>query len=354
MQLKKQFERRLAAALVTPLMLAKSADEVRNCLDAEIPVDAATRAEYCGMPAGMTALMFAASLNRADAVRALLCAGANSELTNGDGYTAIHIAAMAKHNETLEILVSASTRPRLSELAVCGDLNRVRSALSVGSDRDTTEITLALFVACATDHGSVCDALVAIGTPVDIRDAKGRTPLHYAARYAAPSAAYVLLAAGADPNALDQDFNAPLNAIFPGGSARVAQRLAVVSILIGAGAQLDAAGTSGWTPLMTAAFDADVELIRLLLENGADPNRFTNTQYYELYEGCSNTCVLNLALSKKCAECVDLLLSFGADPTLPNSAGITTQDCVKKWLQRKKISERAMRIALMVGVTDGR
>ncbi len=46
----------------------------------------------------------------------------------------------------------------------------------------------------------------------------------------------------------------------------------MAKILLDAGAQVDAHGIDGWTPLHSAASQGHAELVRLLLERGADPD----------------------------------------------------------------------------------
>jgi len=54
-----------------------------------------------------TPLMFAASNNSTDMLRALLAAKADVTLTNDDGYTALMIAAQHDSNECLKALIDA-------------------------------------------------------------------------------------------------------------------------------------------------------------------------------------------------------------------------------------------------------
>ena len=51
------------------------------------------------------------------------------------------------------------------------------------------------------------------------------------------------------------------------------QRMEIVSLLIKKGAEVNASGSTGSTALHKAAAAGDLDLVRLLLENGADPMR---------------------------------------------------------------------------------
>jgi len=142
-------------------------------------------------------------------------------------------------------------------------------------------------------------------TNVDARDGYGRTPLHVAAYRRQHAAMRALVAAGANPNALENDrydivtIAAVANdvptlrlALELGASAKnvtsrydgtaliAAAHLGhaeVVRILIAAGAPLDHVNNLGWTALMESIVLGNggprhTETLKALLEGGADPN----------------------------------------------------------------------------------
>ncbi len=109
------------------------------------------------------------------------------------------------------------------------------------------------------------NALLAEGVSVDARDAQGETALMQAVRRNDEAIVQTLLELGADINASHaqtgltalrvaiEDNNAPL-----------------VSFLIDRGADVNQTNEVNWTPIMSAARDADVEIILLLIDAGAD------------------------------------------------------------------------------------
>jgi ankyrin repeat protein len=96
----------------------------------------------------------------------------------------------------------------------------------------------------------------------------GFTALHFAAFFGKPEAARILLAAGADANALARnDLRVqPLHSAAAGGHHEVCR------VLLAAGADVNATQRDSYTPLHAAAQHGDDELVELFLSAGADPN----------------------------------------------------------------------------------
>ena len=162
-----------------------------------------------------------------------------------------------------------------------------------------------ILAAAARGDAARIAALTARGEEPGVRDAHGRTPLHVATYGAHHEAMRALVAAGADPNALEHDrydivtIAAVANdvptlkaALALGASARnitsrydgtaliAAAHLGnadVVRTLIGAGAPLDHVNNLGWTTLIESIVLGDggsrhTETLRALVEAGANVN----------------------------------------------------------------------------------
>lgn len=97
----------------------------------------------------------------------------------------------------------------------------------------------------------------------------GFTGLHLAAYFGREEVVSVLLAAGADPDAVATNGTRlrPLHA------ATAARAPAIVGVLVDAGATVDARQKGGFTPLMAAAKHGDTDSLRWLLAAGADPDQ---------------------------------------------------------------------------------
>jgi ankyrin repeat protein len=149
-------------------------------------------------------------------------------------------------------------------------------------------------------------AELANGVPVDMGDERGWTPLAYAASSSAAtdSTLQVLLAAGADASlAVEGGKQCPI------GLAACSSKLEKIQALLAAGANVNAAAPHGYTPLLHAIYalhdsDALVVVAEQLLKADADPN--CETTYGES--------PLTVASRLGRFDVIKLLLQYGADP----------------------------------------
>ncbi|MBV9958570.1 MAG: ankyrin repeat domain-containing protein [Acidobacteria bacterium] len=117
-----------------------------------------------------------------------------------------------------------------------------------------------------------------------------------------------LLAAGADVNVLDKDYN-----MTPLAQAVSQGHRELVKLLLSAGADVNARNREGLTPLMEASTQADVEVLRYLLDAGAK---------IELRDDEGKT-ALHHAVDEADAEVLQALLDAGASVDARDEAGRT-------------------------------
>ena len=149
-----------------------------------------------------------------DAVQALLSEGVNPNFAQGDGLTALHVAAQEGNIEIAKVLIRAGAtvevRTRLGEytplhLASAGAHSAlVRTLLDAGADpravTTTTGVTPLHLAAKVFQGEGVIRLLLERGVVVDAREARGgQTPLMFAAASGRAEAAKELLRYGADP-----------------------------------------------------------------------------------------------------------------------------------------------------------
>lgn len=160
--------------------------------------------------------------------------------------------AAARGGDGVSLLISAYYRghPEIAE--------RLRA------DLDALDVFEA---SAADDLAELRRCLADDPSAVDARSPDGFTPLHLAAFLARPRAARVLLAGGADVDAVAES----PSAVTPLHSAAASRRDDVVRVVLAAGADPDARQAGGFTALQSSALHGDVAMAVALLAHGADP-----------------------------------------------------------------------------------
>ena len=156
---------------------------------------------------------------------------------------------------------------RLVDAARDRDASRLRALVDAGADVNVRQPdgASALHWAAHWDDVETARLLLHAGADVDAAGAYGVTPLSLAAANASASLVDLLLEAGADPNASRDSGETPLMRAAATGS------VAAVRSLLAAGANVDAADPVGaQTPLMLAASGRHADIVALLLAHGAD------------------------------------------------------------------------------------
>jgi ankyrin repeat protein len=161
----------------------------------------------------------------------------------------------------------------LARAVVSGQSRVVQFLLDQGADvdlRNAARQTL-LHLASSSGHRAIVELLLKRGAAVDARDISGETALYKAAERGYVAVAEVLLAAGADANARGDAGHTPLMA--PLIAARINQhREAIVRQLLAAGADSNVEDEQGRTALSYTVEKDELEIVRVLLAHGADPN----------------------------------------------------------------------------------
>jgi len=124
----------------------------------------------------------------------------------------------------------------------------------------------------AAAAGDVDRVRALLDTDPSLRDAHARdgwTPLHLAGHFRQTATIELLLARGADVNAVSRnaDANAPLHAAAAGGADAM-----LMGRLIAAGARVNHRQSSAYTALHEAAAIGNADVVRLLPDSGAQPD----------------------------------------------------------------------------------
>jgi ankyrin repeat protein len=250
------------------------------------------------MSHGENAVMAAARSGDAASIRLLLAAGGDPNASESlHGETALMWAAAENHGEAIRALVAGGADPdrqaKPLDLAPMDwvQIGMVSTILPVGG-------WSALMYAARENALDAALALAEVGANLDLRDADGTTALGFAIMNRHYDLAAALLEAGADPDVADRTgmtalYGAVDMAFFTSDIGRPNQPLLsrltakdVVRIALEKGADPNAQLTgvvigrhhgtgdfslgNGATALMRAAKGGDLDLMRMLLEAGAD------------------------------------------------------------------------------------
>ncbi|KAG8529152.1 uncharacterized protein KY384_005787 [Bacidia gigantensis] len=128
---------------------------------------------------GRTVLSWAAIKSDARSILRLLRCGADPNQVDLHGDTPLHHAVSARNTECIEILLASKADPNANNDTNCRPLHAVK-------DNPDVERQIG--------------SLVNYGAKINEQDDVGRTPLHFAAMFAAPSVCKALLIYGADIN----------------------------------------------------------------------------------------------------------------------------------------------------------
>jgi ankyrin repeat protein len=171
----------------------------------------------------------------------------------------------------------------------------------------------ALHFAPGTGNVALVQLLLGGGANVRAQSTDGYTALHAAAVQREVRIVELLLAAGADVNARTKDNVTPLMSSVGSPYSDPSVSLA----LIRAGADVNVADREGRTALWIATTDSTPEVMEDLLKRHADPNVQPTTL------GPSGDTPLHMAAMNGLQGEVELLLRYGADPSIRNANGET-------------------------------
>jgi uncharacterized protein len=318
---------------------------------------------------GTTALHWAVQANDLETADLLIRAGAKVAAANREGATPLMLASINGNAAMLEKLIQAGADPNVA-LTKFGDTALMMTARTGKADavkalldhaaqvnaKETWGGTTALMWAVSERHPAVVKLLIDHGADVNaqsnfVPSASGRgfegttpvaarpdqraeefasgllTPLMFAAREDDMESARLLVAAGADLNAVGGDGKGALGLAAFSGSYDIA------TFLVDNHAKVNVADAQRFTPLFWAVDRRNMEtapnfpwmvtidplpLIKKLLDAGADPNALVNnTPRARMREGSPrivfSTALMRAAFSGD-IELVQLLLAHGADP----------------------------------------
>ncbi|XP_077290240.1 uncharacterized protein LOC143914029 [Arctopsyche grandis] len=236
---------------------------------------------------------YAAEQGHVGVLRLLLQTNAKVDSCDSDGLTPLHLAAKFGQTAALKVLLEAGADPNRCTL--------------------NPDQTTALHIAAAFGHINIIGILISTGALLEIRDGAERTPLQVAVQEGRIDAVVQLLQAGSNVNVEDVHGNTPLcEAIFQdairivesllSSGARIQphhcllhyavlhKQMEIVQYLLRYGSNVNLRDCDGDTPLLLACRSGQIEVVRLLLENGGSvdyPNSLTGSTALHETVSCS-------------------------------------------------------------------
>jgi ankyrin repeat protein len=311
---------------------------------------------------GATPMTLAAEVGNAEMLKLLLEAGANADSPNPDGQTALMAVVRTGNVEAAQLLLnhgatvdakekwggqtalmwaSARRHPKMMELLIAKgadvnarstDRNYQRHIQAEGRPKNLDSGGLTPLLYAARENCIACvDVLLKNKADIDLPDPDSVSPLLVAIMNANWDLAKQLIAAGADVNQWNIFGESPLftavdlRSRVDGGRASIdapnqTKGIEIVTLLLERGADpnmqlffkpANARGdvyTRGGTPLIRAAVNADVEVMKLLLKHGADATVYTADRQTPIHAVLAGRAVEPQAL-----EMIRLLHKAGTD-----------------------------------------
>src|SRR5712671_1264577 len=212
------------------------------------------------------------------AVRTLIAAHIDINTPDVDGSSALHWAAQRDNAEIVDLLLAAGANPKaatrynvtpLSLACTNGNNVVIEHLLKAGVDPNSTaeEGETALMTASLTGKVDAVKVLLDHGADVQAKDPiKGQTALMWAASEGNAGTVTLLVNAGSDVKAKSKAGFTPLLFGVRNG------HIDVVKVLLEHGANVNDVATDGTSALNMAVVNAYFELAAVLVDRGADPN----------------------------------------------------------------------------------
>ncbi len=320
---------------------------------------------------GSTPLQWAVYRDDAAEVKRLLAAGANAGDANAYGVTAMELAGETGNTAVLKLLLAAGAdvespgtegQTVLMSIARTGNVEAAKLLIKHGANVNAVERfggQTALMWAAARHHPEMVKLLAAKGADVDARaivrnferhitveqrykntHTGGLTPLLYAVRENCGDCVGALLDAGASILLPDPDGISPLALAMINGNWDIAKRL------VEAGADVNQWDIYGQAPLHLAIENSYVsrrggagnagsdntpnqtdgkELVKMLVERGADPNQQMffrpPREAGQVSASARGTTPFHRACASLDNALIEYLLAHGADATLNAASG---------------------------------
>jgi ankyrin repeat protein len=334
-----------------------------------------------------TAIFKAAQANNSEIISLLMAGGAKIDTRDFLGNTPLHSSVRWDAHEAARSLIAHGAgldakniagKTPLGDAARAGKISMVSLLLDAGSDINASDSTGKTILIDAIQSGSEDEVRLLLnrGASPLIQEMYGRTAYHEAVAKGNITIIALVGNAGGNPLARDANGETPLSASFNKGQAVVNSVLGsnlnlvdsdgntpvhiavlhgaeseTVSLLVSKGYNLNRRNSDGTTPLMLAVRRNQIDTMRILLMNGADPYIYDNSgecpvslalngslpiltdiaKTMPQKTDISGDGILHYAAKASGSETIKRLLSMGLDKTARNISGELPYDVAARW-----------------------
>jgi ankyrin repeat protein len=251
-------------------------------------------------------LWLAAEWGDLKALQLLLSDGECAKSINNNIASALIAAALNGHIELVQLLLTHITDSEesnigkqfaLSQAAAGGHLAVCELLLNHGASLNIPDGIMPLHIAAEMGHTDICKLFIKHGADIDQTNINGLPPLYFAVRHDRVDACKLLLSFGADFDYVDPSYGSILCLVI------ASSNIELINDLLERGAKVNAP-PGEITPLMIAALTGNPEIVKIFLEKGAEIHAVTTWGDTALSEACRSGSL----------DVVKLLLNNGADP----------------------------------------
>ena len=172
-------------------------------------------------------------------------------------------------------LTTKATDISIHDAAGIGKIEVVKQYLDTGGDVNAKDKYSAapLHYAAYNGNKEIVELLISKGANLNISDIEAITPLHLSAKASDFEISQLLISSGANVNALT------VKSISPLYEATTVEFINtdLVKLLIDNKANVNAKSKGGVTPLISALFSAQIAVVQILIENGAELNEVVHS-----------------------------------------------------------------------------
>ena len=285
---------------------------------------------------GNTPVCFASGSGKVATLKVLVEYGGDVRLANPNGTTPISIAAQEGHTAVLEFLLEKGVdvngardngATHISIASAWGHAEALKLLIEKGGEVNKARSNGAtpMYVASMWGHVEILKILIEHGGDVHAATSDGSTPVAIASLEGHAGALRILIESGGDVNKATNAGHTPAFFAAREGAWETLQ------ILLDNGGDVNQLDAEGWTPVHVASANGQIDTLQILIKwiihqaniSGRSPNTASITAGHLNTVDFSGTSPLHMAADEGETEVLKILLNHGADIHKPDASNRT-------------------------------